>query len=105
MIIIFKLKPLEIYYINKYATFILSEILVDANSKCSLNEKWENDPNNDIENSNTENMSKCVLTLGTQDHFLYLLSSELGKRGNQTKLKWVELASSSINKKQFPETK
>lgn len=42
--------------------------------------------NNDIENSNTENMSKCVLTLGTQDHFLYLLSSELGKRGesNQT---------------------
>lgn len=43
--------------------------------------------NNDFENSNAENMSKCVSTLGTQDHFLYLLSSELGKRGNQTKLK------------------
>lgn len=43
--------------------------------------------NNDIENSNTENMSKCVLTLDTQDYFLYLLSSELGKRWNQTKLK------------------
>lgn len=47
--------------------------------------------NNDIENSNTENMSKCVLTLGTQDHFLYLLSSELGKRGesNQTQMSRV----------------
>lgn len=28
--------------------------------------------NNDIENSNTENMSKCVLTLGTQDYFLFI---------------------------------
>lgn len=90
MIIIFKLKPLEIYYINKYATFILSEILrfwlmQIQNAVSMRNEKMTQ--NNDIENSNTENMSKCVLTLGTQDQFLYLLSSELGKRGNQTKLK------------------
>lgn len=55
------------------------------NAASMRNEKMTQ--NNDIENSNIENMSKCVLTLGTQDHFLYLLSSELGKRGIQTKLK------------------
>lgn len=43
MIIILKLKLLEIYYINKYVIFILFEILVDVNLKCSFNEKWEND--------------------------------------------------------------
>lgn len=65
-----------------YLRFWLMQI---QNAVSMRNEKMAQ--NNDIENSNTENMSKCVLTLGTQDHFLYLLSSELGKRGNQTKRK------------------
>lgn len=65
-----------------YLRFWLMQI---QNAVSMRNEKMTQ--NNDIENSNTENMSKCVLTLGTQDYFLYLLSSELGKRGIQTKLK------------------
>lgn len=47
---------------------------------------------------------KMCFAFSTQD-FLYLLSSELGKRGYQIKLKRVEFAASSINNKQFPETR
>lgn len=47
---------------------------------------------------------KMCFAFSTQD-FLYLLSSELDKRGYQIKLKRVEFAASSINNKQFPETR